>query len=87
MNIDKSTQVVIAKVEVLNDVLDNPPDPNARKALVEELRQNAITYCMLSKYGNAISKQKAKIIQNCTNDINLCYKAAALLTLTRNMDK
>ena len=87
VNIDKSTQVVIAKVEVLNDVLDNPPDPNARKALVEELRQNAITYCMLSKYGNAISKQKAKIIQNCTNDINLCYKAAALLTLTRNMDK
>ena len=64
MNVDKSTQVVIAKVEVLNDVLDNPADPNARKTLVEELRQNAITYCMMSKYGNAISKQKAKIIQN-----------------------
>ena len=42
---------------------------------------------MMSKYGNAIAKQKAKVIQNCTNDFNLCFKAAALLTLTRNIDK
>ena len=47
---------MIATVEVLNDVLDTPKDPSARKTLVEELRQNAVTYCMMSKYGNAISK-------------------------------
>lgn len=48
--------MIIAKVEILNDATDVPKDPDARKALVEELRKNAVTYCMMSKYGNAIAK-------------------------------
>jgi ATP-dependent Lon protease len=87
VNIDKANQVVISKVQVIDDALDTQQETKERKDLVEELRSNAINYCMISKYGNSLAKQKAKIIQNCSNQVTLCYKAAALLTLARNYEK
>jgi len=56
VNIDKATQVVIAKVQILNDALEVGPETPERKELAEELRANALNYCMLSKYGNSMAR-------------------------------
>jgi hypothetical protein len=77
-------------VKILNEDTAEFLKKEERDSLVEELRSTAIQYCMMSKHGNGVTmvaKQKAKAIQNCINDVDLCYRAASLLTLTRNSVK
>lgn len=90
-NFDKSSQIVIAKVEILDEDIEESEIQEIKETKLDEsLRSIAIKYCTIPRLGIGVSsvfQQKAKAIQECEDIIKLSFKCSALLLMTSNENK
>ena len=88
---ERSTQVVIAKVEVIDEHMEEAELQEIKDSKLDEsLRSIAIKYCTIPRLGIGVSsvlQQKAKAIQECEDIIKLSFRCCALLLMTSNENK
>jgi len=90
-NFDRSTQIVIANVEVIGESMEEAELQEITESKLDEsLRSIAIKYCTIPRLGIGVSsvlQQKAKAIQECEDIIKLSFRCCALLLMTSNENK
>lgn len=88
---DRSTQIVIAKVNVVDENVEEAEIQEIKESKLDEsLRSIAIKYCTIPRLGIGVSsvlQQKAKAIQECDDIIKLSFRCCALLLMTSNDNK
>lgn len=88
---DRSSQIIIAKVQVLDENVEEGEIQEIKEAKFDEtLRSIATKYCTIPRLGIGVSsvlQQKAKAIQECEDIIKLSFRCCALLLMTSNENK
>jgi len=88
---DRSSQIVIAKVQVLDENIEESEIQEIKDLKLDEtLRVIAVKYCTIPRLGIGVSsvlQQKAKAIQECEDVTKLSFRCCALLLITSNENK